>query len=91
MKSHRLEKNAERSGIGTEWLRGLEGQERSDHEAYLRNCKSLFDQLRAMLQTRYDEKSRSKVIDYDSPSWSHRQAHMNGYLEAMAEIAQLLP
>ena len=33
----------------------------------------------------------TKEIDYDCPSWSHKQADANGYARAMKEILKLLP
>lgn len=36
--------------------------------------------------------SGEKVIEdhYDSPSWSHKQAHRNGYNEALRDILDIL-
>jgi len=92
MQSSKIELDAKRDrGIAAEWLGNLKGEARSDYEARLRNCKDVFDQLRAMIQKRYNLTVDRNVIDYDSPSWSHKQAHLNGVCEALQDIAQLLP
>ena len=35
-------------------------------------------------------RQEAKVSDYDTASWSHKQAHRNGYCQAMYEIQELL-
>lgn len=31
------------------------------------------------------------IRDYENPSWAYRQAHINGYKEAIFELLELLP
>lgn len=31
-----------------------------------------------------------RTSDYDNPSWSHRQAHDNGYNQAIEDVLQLI-
>jgi hypothetical protein len=34
--------------------------------------------------------SRETLPDYDCPSWSHRQAHNNGYRQCILDVLKLL-
>jgi hypothetical protein len=91
MKSQRLERHKP-SNIASEWLIGCESeQEKEDRKAYLANSRQLVDLLKNMIQKRYDDLSGVKVTDYDSPSWSHKRAHLDGQLAALESIYKLLP
>lgn len=78
-------------GMPMEWLQGLKDQDRANEIEYLRNCSTLFDKLRGMIQRRYDAALATKDTDYDSASWAYKQAHLNGKLEALEELYKLLP
>lgn len=57
--------------------------------------KDLFKQaknFREKLTEILSKRTKDTVVepDYDSPSWSHKQAHMNGYNQAVNEIIELL-
>jgi len=91
MKSQRLELHQQRS-IPSEWLsKCTTEEEKEELKAYLLNSGRLFDLLKDMIQRRYDQEWGAKVVDYDSPSWSHKQAHKNGRMNAFEEIHKLLP
>lgn len=49
-----------------------------------------YNRLRTILIEKYDIKQTVRIDDYDTPSWSHKQAHTNGYLECLEEILGLL-
>lgn len=36
------------------------------------------------------DKSLPSIVDYDCPSWSHKQAHLNGKAEAFRQILKFL-
>lgn len=91
MKSNRLEKHAPKN-ISSEWFAKCESdEEKEELKDYLLNSSRLLDQLKQMIQRRYDQEWGAKVTDYDSASWSHKQAHKNGRLDAYEEIFKLLP
>ena len=91
MQSKKLEQHQPKN-IASEWLATCKtDEEREELKSYLLNSRRLFDLLKNMIQRRYDQESGSKVIDYDSPSWSHKQAHKNGRADAYEEIYKLLP
>ena len=91
MNSHRLNRKT-RDLLASEWFAGCKSDEQKQElEQYLRNSTRLFDLLKSMVQKRYDASLGTKEADYDSVSWSHKQAHRNGKLEAFEEIWKLLP
>lgn len=91
MKSHKLARHQPRN-IPSEWLAKCENDEdKEELKQYLLNSSRLFDLLKDMLQRRYDQEWGAKVVDYDSPSWSHKQAHKNGRMDALEEIYKLCP
>lgn len=77
--------------LSTEWFIGLSAEEKEAHKAYLLNSKPLFDQLKKMLHSRFQAKQRVGMADFDSPSWAFKEAYRHGYLEALEEMAKLLP
>ena len=91
MKSHRLEDHKPRS-IPSEWFaKCATEEEKEELKGYLLNSSRVFDLLKSMIQRRFDGENGAKVVDYDSPSWSHKQAHKNGRSDAYEEIYKLLP
>lgn len=47
-----------------------------------------FTRLREILNQRKNELTRH--TDYDNPSWSHKQAHINGQLSEINQILNLI-
>lgn len=56
----------------------------------VRESEKVLDRAASIVYNMSIVESRTKSTDYDSPSWSHKQAHLNGRLEALREIASLL-
>ena len=62
----------------------------------IENGKEFYLQTGAMREAlkKYFEKRKLKesinIDDYDNPSWSHKQAHRNGYNQAIREIMVIL-
>jgi hypothetical protein len=91
MKSNRLHMHNPK-GIAVEWLAGCKSdEERQKKIENLQNNSLLFDQLKKMIQQRYDSAISTNDTDYDNVSWSHKQAHRNGKLEVLEDIYKLLP
>ena len=91
MQSQKLS-NHNPKDIPSEWLAKCQSdEEKEELKQYLRNSSRLFDLLKDMLQRRYDQEWGAKVVDYDSQSWSHKQAHKNGRINALEDIYKLLP
>lgn len=91
MKSHKLEDHKPKA-VASEWFgKCATDEEKEELKMYLLNSSRLFDLLKSMIQRRYDQESGAKIVDYDSTSWSHKQAHKNGRIDAYEEIYRLLP
>jgi hypothetical protein len=90
MKSQRLTRHRP-ANVASEWYVGTPDSEKEELKQYLLNSSRLFTLLKNMIQKRYDAEVGVKDTDYDSPSWSHKQAHVNGRLAALEEIYKLLP
>jgi len=54
------------------------------------NSKFVLDRLKEICYNIIEEAQKSTVVDYDSPSWSHRQADRIGYVRAIEDIIKLL-
>lgn len=53
------------------------------------NSQKLLDILGEICYNTIQSGVKTNTVDYDCPSWSHKQAHLNGYLQAYREILQL--
>lgn len=78
----------------TEWLRGLNPQEVQKRKELVLSNKIVLDFLIEIL---YNMDRRAEVVAseaYDSPSWSHKQAHLNGeraMLRRIIELCDVMP
>lgn len=69
-------------------LKGLKGKPKEDFEELFRNNTIIREQLTKVVADK--RKEHTKATDYDNPSWSHRQADLNGYNRALNEILELI-
>lgn len=76
--------------INESWLRGLSGQEREEMKQLVLNSEKVLDKLDKMLYNMQVKKSETVLTDYDTPSWSHKQAHLNGELAALKRVRDLV-
>jgi hypothetical protein len=70
------------------WLNGTKDQERENLKNYIISNKKMLDILNKILYNMYREVENSSY-DYDSPSWAHKQAHINGVKETLNKIMKL--
>lgn len=74
--------------IKTVWLQHLKTQaEQEEFKKTLKRSKIVLDKLTEIV---YNSTKEQKTTDYDCPSWSHKQAHMNGYNEAIKHFLEIL-
>ena len=72
------------------WVKHLKSEEEQrDFENLLRNTTTVLSRFRDLLEELENSKEVS-FDDYDSPSWSHKQAHSNGYKEALRKVKDLI-
>lgn len=74
----------------SQWLGNLKGEEREKFRQTIVNSKIVLDKLNEIVYNMYKDHGSVSFGDYDSPSWSHKQAHTNGYREALLKVLDLL-
>ena len=72
------------------WLGSSKGEERENMRAEVLQAQKVLDKLKEIVYNMRNEKSTVTTTDYGSPSWSHEQAHRNGYVDACDRIVSLL-
>ena len=82
-----MKKPKQQLGVWTAHLPSS-SKEKEDFEAYVSNSRGIFDRVLVILEE-HIEPNDVEAVDYDSPSWSHKQADRNGYNRAIKKIKQL--
>jgi hypothetical protein len=76
--------------INEAWLKGLKGPEREKMKEEVLSSENFLDIAREMLYNMQERKREGAVLgDYDTPSWSHKQAHLNGELAMLAKLIEI--
>lgn len=73
----------------TVWSSHLKGDEAREFLEYVKRSKNLLDRLKEICYNSILELEKVSIDDYDTASWSHRQAHINGLTEAYRKIIEL--
>lgn len=68
------------------WFRGLNKEDKEDRVKELLSYRNAFDALKEILEEHYKE----YTPDYDCPSWSHKQADVNGHNRAIKKVINLI-
>lgn len=73
------------------WLKGAKTpQEREEIRNLLLGEQKVLDKLREILYNMQVSKDGSVLHDYDTPSWSHKQAHLNGENAMLKKIIDIV-
>lgn len=67
------------------WVKGLRGKEKEDRQKEVLTYRNAFEDLREILDSLIED----QAPDYDCPSWSHKQADINGYNRALRKVIKL--
>lgn len=70
------------------WLQGEPDPE--EFKKYILSSGKVLDKLRKIVYNKCMSTEKTREVDYDCPSWSHKQAHQNGKVEAYKEILDIL-
>jgi len=73
--------------LSNQWYKHLKGVEAEQFKDYVRNCTSIRERLTDILE---EKLPTCKEVDYDCPSWSHKQADSNGYERALKEMLRII-
>lgn len=76
--------------VNEAWLRGLQGQERDQMKKMVVDSEKLLDKLKEILYNMRESRETISSIDYDNPSWSHKQAHLNGEAAIIRKLEEIL-
>lgn len=73
----------------TRWYQHRPRAEHEDVKNTVVNSQKLLDILGEICYNTIQNGVKVQEVDYDCPSWSHKQADQNGYLRAWNEMLQL--
>lgn len=76
--------------LKTEWFKDLPASEQENFKQIVIGSKKVLDKLAEIVYNRDKMEDRTVTPDYDTHSWSHKQAHLNGKREAYREILDLI-
>lgn len=76
--------------LQAQWLGNLKGEDRENFKKQVLNSKIVLDKLHEIVYNMYMENRNVNAVDYSCPSWSHLQAHTNGFNEALQRVLKLL-
>lgn len=72
------------------WFAGVKSpEEKEKRQLSVESGAAALDILAKICYNSISDAEKVSLIDYDSPSWSHKQADHNGYVRAMREIIKL--
>lgn len=74
--------------VWTSHLKDTE-EKRKFKEAIL-SRQDIWDRMKHIIEDKSEAKEMS-YTDYDNSAWAYKQAHANGYMEALKEIYNILP
>jgi len=73
-----------------EWFKGLQPQEAESMKKNVLGSKIVLDKLVEICYNRSQALKSVRMVDYDSPSWANKQAHINGYTQALDDLVEIL-
>jgi hypothetical protein len=76
--------------VNTAWTQGLSPDEKLKVEGAVLTDTILLDRLSKILYNMQEKRETTVLGDYDSPSWSHKQAHINGQLDVIKQLQEIL-
>lgn len=73
------------------WTKHCKTSEEADKfKASLKRVQWVLDHLKTIVNTDAIEASEISPKSYDNPNWAYRQAHANGYKQAVSDLNKLL-
>lgn len=76
--------------IDERWFAGIPSEEREKFKVEVLNSKKVLDKLGKILYNMEESLRSVKERDYDSASWSHKQAHLNGESDMVRRVIELI-
>lgn len=82
--------NLQPGKINTQWLQGLSEKEAETFKKSVLGSKIVLDKLVEICYNIGSNDKKMREKDYDCPSWSHKQAHLNGKAEMLEQIISII-
>lgn len=76
--------------VNSAWIQGLDADSKQKVESALQLDEIILDRLAKILYNMRESKTTTVLDDYDSPSWSHKQAHINGQLDIIDKLIAIV-
>jgi len=75
----------------TDWFSHLPKEKQEEFKNTVLGSKIVLDRLKEICYNRlYALKEKPSEADYDTPSWSFKQAHRNGRIDELSQLIKLL-
>ena len=75
----------------TAWTKHCKNEEEANSfKESLKRVKWVLDHIKTLVNTDGIEASEISPKSYDNPNWAYRQAHANGYKQAVKDFHKLL-
>jgi hypothetical protein len=78
------------SKLKTLWFQDLPSSQQDQFKQSVLGSKIVLDKLGKIVYNMCISGEKVSIDQYDTASWSHRQAHQNGRNEALREILELI-
>lgn len=74
------------------WTRGKTEEEKPLYIESLKRAKWVFDDLKKLVNSNLASLEAGEISpkSYDNPNWAYRQAHTNGYKQALQDVTKLI-
>lgn len=77
--------------VQSKWFSHLSDEEQvKEFKARVRAAAPVLERLNEIMSGKVEAHTSVATSDYDSPSWAYKQAHSNGYCEALRELTKYL-
>lgn len=79
--------------VDTRWLvqfKAKDDDAKKKVKASLSSAKHILDAAVSIIEKQQKALERPTLEDYNCPSWSHRQAHINGEIAGLNKVISLL-
>ena len=75
----------------TTWIKDCKSEDEiTNRKESLKRVSWVLDLLKTLVNSDALEASEASPKSYDSPNWAYRQAHVNGYKQAIRDFNKLL-
>lgn len=81
---------SEQYNFDSRWFKDIPPDEVETLKAQLIGDKKTLDKLKEIVYNIVRSEEDIRFTDYDSPNWSHKQAHRFGRADALKTIARLV-